>query len=51
MKILLAVDGSESSLTAVSLVKTLALPADFTVELMAVIAEIPGRTVRGRRCR
>jgi nucleotide-binding universal stress UspA family protein len=38
MKILLAVDGSEPSLTAVSLVRSLALPTDSTVELLTVVA-------------
>jgi len=39
MKILLAVDGSEPSITAVALVKALTLPADSTVELITVIAD------------
>src|SRR5687767_13898973 len=41
MKILLAVDGSEPSLTAVSLVTSLSLPADSAIELMTVIADEP----------
>jgi len=39
MKILLGVDGSEPSMTAVSLVKALTVPADSTIELMTVIAD------------
>jgi nucleotide-binding universal stress UspA family protein len=39
MKILLAVDGSELSNTAVSLVKSLTLPADSTIELITVVAD------------
>jgi len=39
MKVLLAVDGSEPSLIAVSVVRSLTLPADSTVELLTVIAD------------
>lgn len=39
MKILLAVDGSEPSLTAVSLVTALSLPAGSAIELMTVMAD------------
>ena len=41
MKILLAVDGSEPSLTAVSLVRALSLPAGSAIEVMTVIADEP----------
>lgn len=41
MKILLAVDGSELSMTAVSLVKALPLPVGSTIEVMTVIADVP----------
>ena len=41
MKILLAVDGSDLSNTAVSLVKALTLPAASTIEVMTVIADVP----------
>ena len=41
MKILLAVDGSEPSLTAVSLVEALSLPAGSVIEVMTVIADQP----------
>jgi nucleotide-binding universal stress UspA family protein len=41
MKILLAVDGSEPSLIAVSLVKALPLSTDSAIELIAVIADEP----------
>ena len=41
MKILLAVDGSEPSLTAVSLVSALSLPAGSAIELLTVIADEP----------
>lgn len=41
MKILLAVDGSEPSLTAVSLVTALPLPAGSAVEVMTAIADVP----------
>ena len=41
MKILLAVDGSEPSLTAVSLVKSLSLPTGSAIEFMTVIADEP----------
>ena len=40
MKILLAVDGSEPSLTAVELVSAMSLPAG-SIELMTVIADEP----------
>lgn len=39
MKILLAIDGSDASMTAVSVANGLTLPADSTVELLTVIAE------------
>jgi nucleotide-binding universal stress UspA family protein len=39
MKILLAFDGSEPSLTAASVVSALTLPVDSTVELLTVIAD------------
>ena len=41
MKILLAVDGSEPSSNAVSLVRALSLPDPSTIELMTVIADLP----------
>lgn len=41
MKILLAVDGSASSTTAVSVVDALRLPADSTIELLTVIPDTP----------
>lgn len=41
MKILLAIDGSEQSLTAVSVAGSLALPTDSTIELLTVIADDP----------
>lgn len=41
MKILLAVDGSEPSLTAASLVTALPLPAGCSIELISVIADEP----------
>ena len=41
MKILLAVDGSAASTTAVSVVGSLSLPADSTIELLTVIPDTP----------
>ena len=41
MKILLAVDGSEASTIAISVVGSLTLPADSTVELLTVIPDSP----------
>lgn len=41
MKILLAVDGSEASTTAISVVGSLSLPPDSTVELLTVIPDTP----------
>lgn len=41
MKMLLAVDGSEASTTAISVVGSLSLPADSTVELLTVIPDTP----------
>ena len=41
MKILLAVDGSDASHTAISLVRSLSLPPDSTVELLTVIPDSP----------
>ena len=50
MKILLAVDGSEASITAISVVRSLSLPPDSTVELLTVIPDSPWsvRAVAGR---
>lgn len=39
MKVLLAIDGSDASMTAVSVVAALTLPADSTVELLTVTAD------------
>jgi nucleotide-binding universal stress UspA family protein len=41
MKILLAVDGSEASSTAIAAVDSLSLPADSTVEVLTVIPDTP----------
>ena len=41
MKILLAVDGSEASTTALSAVGSLSLPPDSTIELLTVIPDTP----------
>lgn len=41
MKILLAIDGSEPSITAVSVAKRLTLPVGSTIELLTVIADEP----------
>jgi nucleotide-binding universal stress UspA family protein len=41
MKILLAIDGSQPSITAVSIAKGLTLPAGSTIELLTVVADDP----------